>query len=278
MFKAFDAGAIGVSAGFEESVALAASHGFEGVYTNTAYLMEKGPEAVRRLLDENGVRPAGWGLPVAFAEEDEDKFSESLGRLEPVCERCAAIGDLRTSTYVLSFSDTRPFAEQFGFLRERFARIGEILARYGIRLGLEFLGPQTLRRGHAYEFIYTMEGMLELCDAIGTANMGLLLDCWHLYTSGGSMDEVLKLEDEDVVNVHINDAPAGIPLSEQVDNVRGLPGESGVIDVKGFLAALKKIGYSGPVMVEPFSQRVREMPDREAILATKQAMDSVWPR
>ena len=278
MFKAFSAGAIGVSAGFERSVELAASYGFEGVYTDTAYLMEKGPEAVRGLLEGKGIRAAGWGLPVAFAEEDEDKFRESLGRLEPICERCAAIGDLRTSTYVLSFSDERPFDKQSGLLGDRFAKIGEILARYGIRLGLEFLGPQTLRRGHAYEFIHTMEGMLELCEAVGTGNMGLLLDCWHLYTSGGAMDDVLKLEDEDVVNVHINDAPAGVPLSEQIDNVRGLPGETGVIDVRGFLAALKKIGYSGPVMAEPFSQRVREMPDPEAILATKQAMDSIWPQ
>ncbi len=63
--------------------------------------------------------------------------------------------------------------------------MAQILADHGCRLGLEFVGPKTLRDSQRYPFIYTMAGMLALGDAIGTGNVGLLLDCYHLYTSHG---------------------------------------------------------------------------------------------
>ena len=75
-------------------------------------------------------------------------------------------------------------AQNFAFHRDRLRPAAQILADKGISLGLEFLGPKTLRDGKPFEFIHTIEGMLELCDAIGTGNVGLLLDAWHWYTSG----------------------------------------------------------------------------------------------
>ena len=44
-----------------------------------------------------------------------------------------------------------------------------------------------------------------------------------------------------------------------------------------FLECLGQIGYTGPVMAEPFSESVRKMPTEEAIRATREAVDSVWP-
>jgi sugar phosphate isomerase/epimerase len=71
-----------------------------------------------------------------------------------------------------------------------------------------------------------------------------------------------------VVYVHVNDAPAGVPVDEQVDNVRALPGETGVIDIAGFLQALQAIGYDGPVVPEPFKQELNTLPSDEARLQT----------
>ena len=88
---------------------------------------------------------------------------------------------------------------------------------------------------------------------------------------------MLNLTDDDIVSVHINDAPTGIPLEEHRDNARALPGETGVIDVPQFMEYLKQIGYTGAVIVEPFSERVKQMEPLEAIRATKESIDSVWP-
>ena len=59
--------------------------------------------------------------------------------------------------------------------------------------------------------------------------------------------------------VHVNDAPAGIAWDEQIDTVRTLPMETGVIDLAGFMQALQEMGYDGPVMPEPFSQRISDL-------------------
>jgi sugar phosphate isomerase/epimerase len=52
-------------------------------------------------------------------------------------------------------------------------------------------------------------------------------------------------------------------------------GATGVIDIKGFIAALKKIGYDGPVTVEPFNKAVREMSTEDAVRYTSESLDKV---
>ena len=276
MYRSLSGGPIGVRVDFEKAVELAAHFGFEGVALDSGYAMTAGPETVVQMLEERNLKPGGWGLPVRFLGPDED-FQAQLAKLPPVAEACSRAGDLRCSTWVSPASDEKPFDELFEVLRGQVTQVAGVLAEFDVRLGLEFIGPATSRASKKYEFIYTMDGMLELCRAAGTGNVGLLLDCWHLYTSGGSMDDVLGLTDDDVVQVHINDAPAGVALEDHLDNVRGLPGETGVMDVRRFLECLQQIGYTGPVMAEPFSERVRQMQTEDAVRATKEAIDSVWP-
>ena len=157
-------------------------------------------------------------------------------------------------------SDERPLEENLEFHIARFTPIAGILANEGCSLGLEFIGPKTLRDTQKYPFVHNMSGMLELAAAIGP-NVGLLLDCWHWYTSHGTLQELLALSPAKVVYVHVNDAPAGIPIDSQLDNVRALPGETGVIDIAGFLQALQSIGYEGPVVPEPFKKELGSLPD-----------------
>jgi sugar phosphate isomerase/epimerase len=276
MFRAFAGGPIGVKVGFDEAVEMAAHFGFEGIYLDPGYVTQNGPETVVQMLDERGLQAAGWGLPVSFLAPQPD-FEAQLSKLPQVADRCCRAGGRRCSTWISSGSNEMQFDEMFDFLSGRIARAARILKENDIRLGLEFLGPKTIRARFKYEFIYTMDGMLKLCRSVGTGNVGLLLDAWHLYTGGGGMEDVLKLTDHEVVNVHINDAPAGIPIEKQMDGVRCLPGETGVIDVRRFLECLKQIGYTGPVMAEPFNERLRQMKPEDAIRATKEAIDRVWP-
>ena len=55
-----------------------------------------------------------------------------------------------------------------------------------------------------------------------------------------------------------------VPKDQMVDGKRELPASTGVIDIKSFLGALEKIGFDGPVRVEPFNDAVRQMPPDEA--------------
>ena len=136
--------------------------------------------------------------------------------------------------------------------------------------------PATSRAGKKHPFIHDMKGMLELADAIGTGNVGLLLDCWHWYCSRGTPDDILALRPEQVVHVHVNDAPAGVQIDRQLDHRRAMPAETGVIDVAAFLGALETIGYDGPVMAEPFSEKVRSLPPDQAVRLTAEALGKAF--
>lgn len=66
-------------------------------------------------------------------------------------------------------------------------------------------------------------------------------------------------------------------VEEQVDTVRALPGETGVIDINSFLRALAAIGYDGPVVPEPFKKELADLPSDEARLeVVGAAMDGIF--
>lgn len=153
------------------------------------------------------------------------------------------------------------------------------MKKYDISLGLEFLGPPKLRAGKKYEFIHTLDQMLELCRAIGTGNMGILMDVWHWDMAGQTFEDFAKFPDESwVVCAHIMDAPAGIPREEQEDVVRALPGSTGVLRIGEFFEGLKNMGYTGPVLAEPFVKELGEMEFEKAVAVVSEAIDKVWPK
>jgi sugar phosphate isomerase/epimerase len=261
-----------------EAIELARKTGFDGIDFNieeaAGLAADHGLDYVRGLFEQATIRPGVWGLPVAWRDEQWRQDLEALPRL-------AALGrDLgcpRTATWCPPSSPDRPFAENFDWHVARFRPIAEVLKTHDCRLGLEFIGPQSLRPPDRYAFIYTLEGMMALIEAIGTGNVGLLLDAWHLYTSGGTLDDLDKIGAEDIVTVHVNDAPAGVAFEEYIDHDRRLPLETGVIDLPGFMQKLAKMGYEGPVTPEPFSRRVNEIEDPvEAAQLTASYMDKLW--
>lgn len=282
MFKCLSPGAIGIRGlSLPESIELAQKTGFEGVgfsIREAAALADAhGADYVRDLFERAGVRPGHWDLPVAWNEEDQ--WEQDLDQLPRLAALARDLDCTRTATWCPPGSDEREYAENFTWHVARFRPIADVLKDHGCRLGIEFIGPKTSRTPHKYPFIYTLEGMIELVEAIGTGNAGLLLDAWHLYTSGGSVDDLDKITAEDVIVVHVNDAPTGIARDDQIDNVRCLPMETSVIDLPGFMRKLDAMGYDGPVMPEPFSQRVSAIASEDALKAaqlTAEAMDRLW--
>jgi sugar phosphate isomerase/epimerase len=244
-YKNLGLGHIGVRADQRQALEYAVKYGFDGITPNPGEFENKSAAEIHEWVEqmkEKGVRYGTAGLPVEF-RRDEDRHREL--------------------TYLQNF-------ERY---KKRFREVATVLGDYDIRLGLEFVGPRTSRSRSRFPFISTQIEMMELVVAIGTPNVGLLLDSWHWYTSHGTVEELHKLLNKDVVHVHVNDAPAGIPVDKQVDNRRALPVTTGVIDMKGFINALVKIGYDGPVECEPFDQELRKMEDNAALQKTIESLN-----
>ena len=278
MYRCLSPGAVGIKASLEEALVLARDAGFEGLEVSIEEIArrieEQSAEEVKDLFRKAGVRPGAWGLPVSWRAE-ESAFRIELEKLDRWAHAGQSLGCTRTATWIMPSSDDLTFDENFAFHRDRFSRIAAVLARHRCSIGLEFIGPETLRRGKKHPFIYTSDGMLELAAACGP-NVGLLLDCWHWHTSGGTREDLEKLRPDQIVYVHVNDAPAGVAIADHVDNVRAMPGETGVIDIGTFLRALAKIGYDGPVTPEPFNPRLKDLPAAEAARVTGESMMKIW--
>lgn len=280
MFKALSPGAIGVAAdNLEASLTAAKIGGFDGVEFSPreiAEIIEKNDvEAARNKFAAAGVRPAGWGLPVDW-RASEDDWRKGLDELPRLAKAAAAIGCPRAMTWIMPCSNEREYSDNYRFHVARFQPIARILEECGCCLGLEFIGPKTLREAQKYPFIHTMPAMLEMGAEIGP-NVGLLLDCWHWHTSHSNAAELRALRPEQVVYVHVNDAPAGIETDEQMDDVRCLPGETGVIDIAAFLQSLQAIGYDGPVTPEPFKKELAALPsDEDRLRIVGASMDTIF--
>jgi sugar phosphate isomerase/epimerase len=258
MYPAYNPQLTGGRVQWPDSARLAAQAGFPGVDVGLVAALKDGLENTRKLLTEFRLRPAAVDLPVDF-RKDEGTFQKGLRALPDAAAFAAAIDCPRMITYLISSSD-KPKAEQRKIFLDRFRACADVLARSHVRLGLEFLGPLHIRKAQPYEFIWKMDEMLAFAKECGP-NCGLLLDSWHWHHAGATVEDILAAGKDRIVHVHFNDA-AQQPPEEVRDNQRLLPGE-GVIDLKGFLRALKKIGYEDALSVEVFGRGLKEMPPEQ---------------
>lgn len=256
MYTLFDANHFGVIATLQELAPLAQKHGIGGLAVPTELMWnETAAREATQLMAAHGLK---WGLiptPADFYSEDvcEDTFDKSIETLK----EWAAIGEkmgIRYSyNHVWNGSNTRTYEANFEWLTIRIRRVWRIMNEYGIRYGMEFLGPCPLRNSFQYPFFNTLSGSLALADAIDPS-CGFVFDTYHWYTGSDANvgDACLAAQHVDrMVNFHVNDGVPGRTREEQEDMERALPLENGIIDAALPYRLFKEKGYTGPVMCEP---------------------------
>ena len=282
MYKALGPGAIGIQGlSLPEAIDLARDTGFAGLVFDirqaAQIAAEHGIDHLRALFLGSGIIPASWSVPGAVPNGPINE--RDLAALPGYVEVARALDCYQATTFLPPGSNERAYQENFAWCVERLRPFAAALAQGGCWLGIEFCAPLTFRRQFQHEFIYTIAGVLELGETIGTGNIGVLLDAFHLYTGGGSNDDIDQLTVDQIVVVHVNDAVAGVERDEQLDLVRMLPATTGVIDIRGFMGKLAAAGYAGPVMAEPFHQPLSELAKTDPAAAareTARSLDRLW--
>jgi sugar phosphate isomerase/epimerase len=276
MIKGLSTAGIGNFGHIEDFISTASRYGFGAIDAGgdqlDNWIQEKGLEHARAFLHEHRVVIGAFGLSVEW-RQDEAAFRSGLAGLAREAEAAAALGCTSCVTYVLPSTDY-PAAHFMALATRRLRTCAQILAPHGIRLGLEFVGPHHLRTAWTNPFLWNMADTLDWIDAIGERNVGLLLDAYHWYTTGGTAADLLALRTEQIVHVHINDAP-GVPVEEVLDNGRLYPGE-GVIDLAVFLRSLHTIGYQGAVTQEILTQKASDQPQDELLRRSAEGFRKVY--
>lgn len=267
--------AIGVQGSIRQQMEWASQYGYESIEPSRGDLTRMSSAEIAEFkaeMEERGLQWAATYVPVDIREQSDEVFAAQLAALPAATKAWQAAGVTRVKTGLIPLSNELNYLQNFRLHTDRIRRVSEVLGGYGLRFGLEYIGTKTLWTASRHAFIHTMAEARALIEVIRQDNVGLVLDSWHWYCAGESKQDLLALSNADVISCDLNDAPAGIEVDEQIDNVRMLPATTGVINVKDFLNALVRIGYDGPIMAEPFDAALNAMDDEEALQKTVIAM------
>jgi sugar phosphate isomerase/epimerase len=279
MFKNLNPSALGVSGHQSEIIELALTYGFRGLDINieefSARVKLHGVKYARRLIDSAKIRVGSFQLPLNW-DIDDEAFKKELQKLAEHAAVATDMGCTRCLCTVAPASDKRPYHENFEFHRRRFAEICRVLEPAGVTLGAAFCAPEGLRKGQAFQFVHDFDALSLLLNMVGVPNLGMLVDVWDLYVSGGGVENVRSLPVQQIVAVRLADVPPETRPAELTEQARLLPGVAGQIDCVGYLTTLAEMGYNGPVSVRP-DRRAFESSRRDRIVKQAgDALDKVW--
>lgn len=96
-------------------------------------------------------------------------------------------------------------------------------------------------------FLNTAEDAVKYCKAVGTGNIKVHLDCFHMIREETSFKEAVEMCGKDYLGyIHV------------CENNRGIPG-TGLVPWKEFFMAVHSIGYTGPLVIESFDPGFEEL-------------------
>src|SRR5512141_2022328 len=112
-----------------------------------------------------------------------------------------------------------------------------------IKLAFEFLGkPQCA--------VPTLDMAIEIIERVDRPNVGMVIDTFHFYAGGSSLDDLRRVPIARVIVLHLNGC-ADLPRDELTDAHRLYPGE-GVIPIDAILSSLHARGFDGVASIEIF--------------------------
>ncbi|MEL6357994.1 MAG: TIM barrel protein, partial [Bacteroidota bacterium] len=162
------ADAIGVTSPVPNLLIMAANLGFEAIAMPSDQVVGFGVNELKTLQQKANDLGLDWGsagLPLEFRNSKEE-YDRDMGQLPQHARAMAALGITRVGTWIMPCNDTRSYTENMAFHAERLRPAAQIMADHGVRLGLEYVGPRTLRDARKYAFVVNGLQLSELIAAI----------------------------------------------------------------------------------------------------------------
>lgn len=222
------------------------------------------------LINELNLERGVFKIPEELLSDDipDDKFDRALDTLKKETELANLAGYRKTYSNLWSGNNFRSFKDNCEWMCERIGKTWDVLKSFGVKYGVEPLGPLSLQRLFKYPFIRRIDETIDLLNIIDPS-LGFVFDTFHWYCAGADNDclEMVLKNIDRIITVHINDAKP-LPVAEQQDLQRGMPLEHGIIDVSKIIRLLAISGYSDTVTIEPLDpwrQKLHSMELKQAL-------------
>jgi len=234
-------GATTMRANLETDLRAAKAAGFDYLEIWAAKIKDKSIAELKDLFAEAGVPPLSINSIEHITFRDADAYEGIKRQCREFSEIAAAIG----CPYIvvvpgrLPAGDVDVVAESVRVLTE----LCDIAAEYGVALGFEFLGQPDCS-------VPTLGLANEIVRAAARDNLGLVIDSFHYYTGGSTIEMIEALDPSRLFIFHIDDAE-DLPRDQLTDAHRLLPG-LGILPLRQIISAFKRIGYDANASVEIF--------------------------
>lgn len=207
------------------------------------FLRDHSLEALERLFAQSGIRPVTFNS-IEFIAFRGDEYPSVRSRCDELSRIARRIG----CPVVIVVPSPLPRHDMpWEEVRDEYVRVlGElcdVAGQHGVSLGLEPLG-------FGWCSVRTPRAAMEIVDATGRENLGMVVDCCHFLASGASLSELDHVDPKRILAFHLDDME-DVPREAMTDARRLLPG-LGVVPLGEICERLRRIGYDGPCSVELF--------------------------
>ncbi len=252
--------------GFEKELEVASEAGFKAVEiwidSLQTYLNNGGTlKNAKKRLDDLGIEVEN---AIGFAEwiiDDDSKRKASLDQMKREMKMLAQIGCKRTAAPPMGATDTPPL--DLKKVAERYRAILEIGRITGVVPQLEMWGFSK-NLSHVSDVMYVA---LES----GHPSARVLLDIFHLYKGGSSIETLPLISKSAVEMLHVNDYPAYLSASAITDADRIYPGD-GVAPIRRVLQILKNSERPLIISCEVFNKNYY---NQNALVVAKTALSKM---
>lgn len=240
-----------------------AAHGFQGIGLFRPKVEDFGIERCVELLTELNLSVTSLSWAGGFTGSDGRGFDDA------VRDAMGAVTDaanLRAETLIVLAGGRNNHIQKHArrTLCEALAKVSIVAEEFGVRLSLEPFHPGC---GSEWSFINDLESTLNILDSVGSPNLGLVLDTYHV----GMDDEILGWLPHVCEHLHLLQLGDGrhSPLGEMN---RCLLGE-GCVPIQSIVHSLLEQGYQGPIEAEVIGEDVEPLAYEHVLDHTRDYLD-----
>ncbi len=238
-----------------------ARHGVPGISVWRHKLTEAGVDRAARQIRDAGLWVSsvcrGGMFPAGTAAERAVRIDDNRRAID----EAATLG-AEVLVLVCGAAPDRDISAAREMVADGIAAIAPYAAERGVRLGIEPLHPAFAAERSC---ITTMKEARLVSERFGSANVGVVVDVYHVWWDPERADEIALLGDR-IAGYHVNDWL--VPVKNVLMN-RGMMGD-GVIELRKIRGEIERAGYTGPIEVEIFNETIWERPLDELVRLAKQ--------
>ena len=227
-----------------DKVNLAGKHGFDGVeiWINDVYeFIGQGGEVsdVEKAVKDNGLIVPCTIAARMWGEAEGMEYPLALDEVKRRLELAGRLG----APYLVATPPREP--ADIGRITERYKDLLEIGRQVGVRPTFEYIS--------FFKSVHKLSQAWQIVQDVDDDDATLILDAFHNWNSGSTMDDLKAIPAERISHYHIDDAHPDKAALTQTDPDRVMIGE-GQIDLAAEIQILKDKGYDGTVSLELFNQ------------------------